>query len=161
MIAGQSINLTKRFYTLSFILQMKIKTISLRVVLSLTVLLGFASLSACVFPGVYKLNVQQGNIVTQDMLDKLKPGMTERQVIYVMGNPVLRNPYAQQRWDYLYTLEERDKVTKSYRISVFFNEQGLYTHYTGELPSKEVHEEDQLKTLPKEQESPNTVPEDF
>lgn len=161
MIAGQSINLTKRFYTLSFILQMKTQTISLRIALILTVLLGFATLSGCVFPGVYKLNVQQGNIVTQDMLDKLKPGMTERQVIYVMGNPVLRNPYEQQRWDYLYTLEERDKVTKSYRIQVFFDNQNLYSHYIGDLPSKEVEEVDQLKTLPKEQESPNTVPEDF
>lgn len=140
---------------------MKTKIISLRTVLILTSLLGFASLSACSFPGVYKLNVQQGNIVTQDMLDKLKPGMTERQVIYVMGNPVLRNPYTQQSWDYLYTLEERDKVTKSYHIRIFFDNQGLYTHYTGELPQKKVREEDQLKTLPKEQESPNTVPTDF
>ena len=140
---------------------MKTQTISSRVVIILTLLLGFATLSGCMFPGVYKLNVQQGNIVTQDMLDKLKPGMTERQVIYVMGNPVLRNPYELQRWDYLYTLEERDKVTKSYRISVFFNEQRLFSHYTGDLPSEEIQEEDQLKTLPKEQESPNTVPEDF
>lgn len=140
---------------------MKTQTISSRVVIILTLLLGFATLSGCMFPGVYKLNVQQGNIVTQDMLDKLKPGMTERQVIYVMGNPVLRNPYEIQRWDYLYTLEERDKVTKSYRISVFFNEQRLFSHYTGDLPSEEIQEEDQLKTLPTEQESPNTVPEDF
>src|SRR5690554_4836568 len=96
MIAGQSINLTKRFYTLSFILQMKTQITSMRLALILTILLGFATLSGCVFPGVYKLNVQQGNIVTQDMLDKLKPGMTPRQVIYVMGNPVLRNPYEQR-----------------------------------------------------------------
>lgn len=140
---------------------MKTQTISSRVVIILTLLLGFATLSGCMFPGVYKLNVQQGNIVTQDMLDKLKLGMTERQVIYVMGNPVLRNPYELQRWDYLYTLEERDKVTKSYRISVFFNEQRFFSHYTGDLPSEEIQEEDQLKTLPTEQESPNTVPEDF
>ena len=53
--------------------------------LILTGLLGFATLSGCTFPGVYKLNVQQGNIVTQDMLDQLEPGMTERQVIYLMG----------------------------------------------------------------------------
>lgn len=140
---------------------MKTQTISLRSAIILTVSLGFATLSGCVFPGVYKLNVQQGNIVTQDMLDQLKTGMTERQVIYVMGNPVLRNPYAEQRWDYLYTLEERDEVTESYRISVFFNDQGTYSHYTGELPSEEIQEEDQLKTLPQEQESPNTVPTDF
>ncbi len=161
MIAGQSINLTKRFYTLSFILQMKTQITSMRLALILTILLGFATLSGCVFPGVYKLNVQQGNIVTQDMLDKLKPGMTPRQVIYVMGNPVLRNPYEQQRWDYIYTLEVRDKVTKNYRISVFFDDKNSYTHYTGKLPSKEISEVDQLKTLPKEEKTHNTVPEDF
>lgn len=129
--------------------------------LILTALLGFATLSGCVFPGVYKLNVQQGNIVTQDMLDKLQPGMTERQVIFVMGNPVLRNPYEKNRWDYLYTLEERDVVTQSYRISVFFDATGRFSHYSGSLPAKAVEEKDQLKTLPQEQASPNTVPEDF
>ena len=127
----------------------------------LTVLLSFASLSGCVFPGVYKLNVQQGNIVTQDMLDKLKPGMTQRQVIYVMGNPVLQNPYEAKRWDYYYTLEVRDEVTKNYRIQVFFDDKGLFSRYEGELPAKDIAEKDQLKTLPKEQKSANTVPEDF
>lgn len=134
------------------------RSISIKLYLILTVLLGFASLSACVFPGVYKLNVQQGNIVTQDMLDKLKPGMTERQVIYIMGNPVLRTPYQENRWDYFYTLEERDIVTKRYVISVYFDTQRQLTHYEGELPDKEFKEHDQLKSLPKEETSVNTVP---
>jgi outer membrane protein assembly factor BamE len=129
--------------------------------LILTSLLGFATLSGCVFPGVFKLNVQQGNIVTQDMLDKLQPGMTERQVIFVMGNPVLRNPYETSRWDYLYTLEERDKISQSYRISLFFDAAGRFTHYSGKLPAQEIKEEDQLNSLPREQSSPNTVPEDL
>lgn len=129
--------------------------------LILTALLGFATLSGCVFPGVYKLNVQQGNIVTQDMLDKLQPGMTERQVVFVMGNPVLRNPYEKNRWDYLYTLEERDVVTQSYRISVFFDSSGRFSHYSGELPDKAIKEKNQLDSLPQEESTPNTVPDDF
>ncbi|TVV45547.1 outer membrane protein assembly factor BamE [Thalassolituus sp. C2-1] len=127
----------------------------------LTLLLGFATLSGCVFPGVYKLNVQQGNIVTADMLEQLKPGMNSRQVAYVMGNPVVRNPFEQQRWDYLYTLEQRDKVIKNYTISVYFDAQGNYTHYTGTLPEQAFKEEDQLKTLPTEEKSVNTVPTDI
>lgn len=95
------------------------------------------------------------------MLDKLQPGMTERQVIFVMGNPVLRNPYETSRWDYLYTLEERDKITQSYRISLFFDAAGRFTHYSGKLPAQEIKEEDQLNRLPREQSSPNTVPEDL
>ena len=51
----------------------------------LTVLLGIATLAGCAFPGVYKLNVQQGNIVTDDMLAQLETGMNQRQVEYVMG----------------------------------------------------------------------------
>lgn len=140
---------------------MKTRTTLITRSLILTSLLGFATLSGCAFPGVFKLNVQQGNIVTQDMLDKLQPGMTERQVIFVMGNPVLRNPYESTRWDYLYTLEERDTITHSYRISIFFDDNGRLTHYTGKLPAKEVKEEDQLNSLPREQASPNTVPEDL
>lgn len=101
----------------------------------LTALLGFASLSACTFPGVYKLNVQQGNIVTQEMLAELQPGMTQRQVIYVMGNPVVKNPFAENKWDYIYTLEKRDEVVKSYHVTLFFDTQGFYSHYTGEAPS--------------------------
>ena len=107
----------------------------------LTILLGIATLGGCVFPGVHKLNVQQGNIVTADMLEQLKPGMTQRQVEFVMGTPVMRNPFESRRWDYLYTLEQRDVVTKEYRIQVFFDAEGRYTHYTGTLPDPEFHED--------------------
>src|SRR5690606_38591202 len=119
------------------------------------------SIAGCVFPGVYKLDVQQGNIVTQDMLDKLKPGMTERQVVYVMGNPVLQNPYNNKQWEYRYSLEERDVVTHTYHIRVFFDDAQRYTHYEGDLPEKSFKEKDQLKTLPTEEKSANTVPTDF
>ncbi|MEK9713824.1 MAG: outer membrane protein assembly factor BamE [Thalassolituus sp.] len=118
--------------------------------LILTGLLGFATLSGCTFPGVYKLNVQQGNIVTEDMLSQLQPGMTPRQVVYVMGNPVAKNPFADDRWNYLYTLERRDKVVKRYQITVLFDEQGLYSHYEGELPQEEFSEENQTKEIPEE-----------
>lgn len=142
-------------------MNLKTRTAPLARCLILTILLGFATLSGCVFPGVYKLNVQQGNIVTQDMLDKLQPGMTERQVTFIMGNPVLQTPYAPLRWDYLYTLEERDTITQSYSISLFFDATRRFTHYTGTLPGKAVQEEDQLNSLPQQPTSPNTVPDDF
>ena len=124
----------------------------------LTVLLGFASFSGCTFPGVYKLNVQQGNIVTQDMLDKLKPGMTARQVIFVMGNPVLKPALDAQQWDYIYTLEERDVITKRYHLSVHFDQQGRFSHYQGTLPDSPIKEEDQLKGLPSESRDQPFIP---
>ncbi len=105
----------------------------------LTILLSFIFISACSIPQVYKLTVQQGNIVTQDMVNQLKEGMTKRQVAYVMGTPLIQSPYQQERWDYLYTLERRDKIVKSYQISVFFKDD-LYTHFEGEVPSEEKPE---------------------
>lgn len=105
----------------------------------LTILLSFLFISACSIPQVYKLTVQQGNIVTQDMVDELKPGMTKRQVAYVMGNPLIQSPYQQDRWDYIYTLERRDKIVKNYQITVFFKDD-TYTHYEGELPQEEKPE---------------------
>ena len=43
-------------------------------------------------PRVYKLSIQQGNVITQEMVDRLKPGMTRNQVEFVMGKPVLATP---------------------------------------------------------------------
>lgn len=123
----------------------------------LTVLLGFATLAGCAFPGVYKLNVQQGNIVTHDMIEQLEPGMTQRQVEYVMGTPVVQNPYEQQRWDYIYTLEQRDVITKRYHIKVFFDEQGNYIRYEGELPADESLDKSQLDDLPAQEEKRNLL----
>jgi outer membrane protein assembly factor BamE len=108
----------------------------------LTILLGFIFISACSVPEVYKLTVQQGNIVTQDMLDELKPGMNQRQVAYIMGTPLIKSPYQENRWDYIYTLERRDQVVKSYKVTVFFSDK-IYTHYEGEVPSDKVVEEQQ------------------
>ncbi len=103
----------------------------------LTLLLGFATLSGCVFPGVHKLAVQQGNIVTDDMLVQLKPGMTANQVEFVMGTPVLKTSLTPGIWNYRYALEENDVLTRSYRVQVFFDENGLFSHYNGEIPPKE------------------------
>jgi len=83
---------------------------------------------------VYKLNIQQGNIVTQDMLDQLKPGMNKRQVAYIMGNPVMKDTFSTRQWDYLYRTERREDQVKQYHIRVFFDQAQKYSHYEGKLP---------------------------
>ena len=57
-------------------------------------------LSACELkvPRVHKVSVQQGNVITQEMIDRLKPGMTRSQVAYVMGEPVIENTFNPDRW---------------------------------------------------------------
>ena len=103
-------------------------------------------LSACTMQ-VYKLNIQQGNIVTSDMLEQLKPGMSKSQVAFVMGNPVLKDSFSTRQWDYLYRLERREDNIKQYHIRVFFDQGQKYSHYEGELP-----EEEEEKALPPKEE---------
>ena len=50
---------------------------------------------------MYRVVIQQGNVVTQDMIDQLKPGMTREQVSYVMGQPIMRNTFKNSRWDFV------------------------------------------------------------
>src|SRR5678815_5423335 len=52
--------------------------------------------------GVYKIDVNQGNYLSQDMVDKLKVGMTQAQVRQVLGTPLIASPFRADRWDYVY-----------------------------------------------------------
>jgi len=59
-------------------------------------------LAAC-FPGVYKLDIPQGNILEKEKIDQIKTGMTKRQVRYVLGTPLIIDSFNQDRWDYYYS----------------------------------------------------------
>ena len=88
------------------------------------------ALSACSMkmPGVddlpglkpYRINVQQGNALTQEMVAKLKPGMTRSQVRFVLGTPVVQDAFHANRWDYVYMFTEGHKETRSRRLTVIF-----------------------------------------
>ncbi|MCB1616774.1 MAG: outer membrane protein assembly factor BamE [Pseudomonadales bacterium] len=92
--------------------------------LCLSILLSFCT--ACsVFPGVYKLEVQQGNIVDQEMIDTLKPGMTRRQVRFVMGTPLIVDTFNPDRWDYYYSIRTSDDAFTEKRISLIFENDAL------------------------------------
>lgn len=60
---------------------------------------------------VYTLEIQQGNVVTKEMVDKLKPGMTRSQVRYVLGTPLISDPFHPDRWDYYYYLRRSKEST--------------------------------------------------
>ena len=83
-----------------------------------------ACLSACGFigfPGVYKIDVEQGNIVTQDMVDQLKPGMSRRQVRFILGTPLVEDTFNENRWDYIYVKRNGLKVLSESRLTVIFD----------------------------------------
>lgn len=89
------------------------------------------------FPGVYKIGIPQGNIITQEMVDQLRPGMTKRQVIFVMGTPLVRDPFHQDRWDYVYSYQPGGGVRGQERLTVFFENDQL-VRFTGDFVPTEA-----------------------
>ena len=75
--------------------------------------------------GAYKMDIQQGNYVTQDMVAKLKPGMTRSQVKFALGTPLVADPFHSDRWDYVYVLQKKGRVVEQRRIYVLFKEDKL------------------------------------
>lgn len=73
----------------------------------------------------HKVEVQQGNLVTQEMLDKLKPGMTPSQVRFVLGTPLLVDPFRKDRWDYVYLRKIGKAVVEQRRVTVLFDNDRL------------------------------------
>jgi outer membrane protein assembly factor BamE len=71
-------------------------------------------------PGVYTLEVQQGNIVDQAMVDQLQPNMSKRQVLYIMGSPMVVDVFHQSRWDYIYSEQPTGESRVQKRISLYF-----------------------------------------
>lgn len=94
-------------------------------VLMLFVLTGCGWTSPIQRLGAHKIDIQQGNLVTSEMLAKLKPGMTPSQVRYVLGTPLLVDPFHGNRWDYVYRLERAGKLQEHRRIIVVFENERL------------------------------------
>lgn len=70
--------------------------------------------------GTYKIDVQQGNYVTQEMVARLKPGMTRSQVRFVLGTPLVVDVFRTDRWDYVYVYQKGGAITEHRKLTVFF-----------------------------------------
>ncbi|HEN8797665.1 outer membrane protein assembly factor BamE [Pseudomonas sp. CM25] len=104
-----------------------------KLLLTSLTLVGLLALAGCSFPGVYKIDIQQGNVVTQDMIDQLRPGMTRRQVRFIMGNPLIQDTFNTNRWDYLYSLQPGGGKRQQERMSIFFNESDQLVSLSGDF----------------------------
>ena len=72
---------------------------------------------------LYKLDVQQGNLFNKDQVETLKPGMTKRQVLLVMGSPSIISPFNQSRWDYVSSIKRgRGKMASKDLVLYFEND---------------------------------------
>ncbi len=115
--------------------------------LTLIILIVFCT--ACsYFPGVHKIDIDQGNIVTQEMVDQLRPGMTKEQVRFVMGTPLIIDTFTQNRWDYLLTKQVNGDARSQERISLFFTDDKL-SSFSGDFrPSPAASENENTATNP-------------
>lgn len=73
----------------------------------------------------YKIDIQQGNHVTQEMVEKLKPGMSRAQVRFLLGTPLVVDPFRNDRWDYVYLYYKAGELTEQRRVSVIFEDDKL------------------------------------
>ena len=92
--------------------------------LALLVLLACVGVSACSgkFPGVYRIPIQQGNVITVEMLQELKLGMDKRKVRFVLGTPLVTDVFHLDRWDYFYSYEPGSSDRVQQRASLFFED---------------------------------------
>ena len=89
-------------------------------------------LSGCSeFPGVFKIDIPQGNIISQEMVDELKPGMTYSQVRYVLGTPLVVDTFSGERWDYIYTFKKGGGQRTQEQLSLFFTD-GQLISFSGD-----------------------------
>ncbi len=74
---------------------------------------------------LYRIDIQQGNVITQEMVDKLKPDMTKAQVRFVLGTPLIVDTFRDNRWDYFYMLHEKGKLIDKQKLTIFFEDDRL------------------------------------
>jgi outer membrane protein assembly factor BamE len=91
---------------------------------------------------VYKMEINQGNYVTKDMVDKLKEGQTRQQVKFVLGTPTTESLFHADRWDYNFSLERRGTKITSHTLTVLFEGDKLKSWTVKDLPTQPVVDRD-------------------
>lgn len=86
--------------------------------------------------GPHRIDVQQGNALDQDNLARLKTGLTRSQVRFLLGTPLIVDPFRDDRWDYVYVFHKAGRLTEQKRVSLFF-EGDLLARIEGDLPVAE------------------------
>ncbi len=70
----------------------------------------------------YKMEIRQGNLVTPEMRERLRVGMSRQQVSTALGSPLLADIYHANRWDYVYRYEEKGQLVEQRRLTVYFKD---------------------------------------
>ena len=98
----------------------------------ITLLLSILLLSSCSIPRIFQVVISQGNLVDQEMLDKLEIGMTESQVKFVMGTPLISDTFYPNRWDYFTSVTQGEDSYTNQKITLYFKDNKLVS-WEGEI----------------------------
>ena len=102
-----------------------------------TVLSGCSSVPRIV--NEYKIDVQQGNVLTQEMVSQLKPGQTKDQVRFILGTPVLADVFHTNRWDYVYRLQKGSTgLVEERKFTVIFDADGKLARVAGDVTAAQA-----------------------
>lgn len=84
----------------------------------------------------YRMEIVQGNVVTQEMAARLRPGMTRAQVRDVLGSPLLTDIFHTDRWDYVFTIRRQGAPYQQRRLTVRFEGDTMQGFESDELPTE-------------------------
>lgn len=105
----------------------------------ITALISGLLLAGC----AHKVEIQQGNVVTQPQLEQLHTGMDKRQIRALLGSPLLIDPFHPDRWDYYYSLNKEGKTQQRYRLTLYFRDNRLERfEREGAFPQQEYQRTD-------------------
>lgn len=85
-------------------------------------------LSGCIFRP-YQIDVQQGNYIDRETIARLKPQMTRAQVRFLLGTPLIADPFNPNRWDYLYYHRPGRRIEDVRRLTLYFEDDRLVRAY--------------------------------
>lgn len=80
----------------------------------------------------YRVDVRQGNMVTQEMVAQLKPGLSREQVRFILGTPLVADLFHADRWDYVYRFQPGRGEVQQRMLTVFFQDNKL-VRVTGDV----------------------------
>jgi len=84
----------------------------------------------------YKVDVVQGNFVSREQVEALKPGMSRQQVREILGTPLTTSLFHADRWEYVFTLKRPDVEIQTRKLTVFFNGDQLDRYEGDEMPTE-------------------------
>jgi outer membrane protein assembly factor BamE len=84
----------------------------------------------------YKVEVVQGNFVSKEQVEALRPGMSRQQVRDILGTPLVSSVFHQDRWDYVFTIKRQGVQPQARKLAVFFNGNAFERYEGDQMPSE-------------------------